>query len=28
MLGGEALLGKAAVDGSDSPFFAIGILHF
>jgi uncharacterized protein (TIGR02118 family) len=28
MLGGEALLGKAAVDGSDPPFFAIGILHF
>src|SRR6476469_6740959 len=28
MLGGEALLGQAAVDGSDSPYFAIGILHF
>jgi uncharacterized protein (TIGR02118 family) len=28
MRGGEALLGKAAVDGSDPPFFAIGILHF
>jgi uncharacterized protein (TIGR02118 family) len=28
MLGGEALLGKAAVDGSDPPYFAIGILHF
>ncbi|HET6943292.1 MAG TPA: EthD family reductase [Sphingomicrobium sp.] len=28
MVGGEALLGKASVDGSDSPYFAIGILHF
>jgi uncharacterized protein (TIGR02118 family) len=27
-VGGEALIGKAAVDGSDSPHFAIGILHF
>ena len=28
MVGGEALLGKAAPDGSESPYFAIGILHF
>lgn len=28
MVGGEALLGKASVDGSASPYFAIGILHF
>src|SRR5438067_9841757 len=28
LTGGEALLGKAAVDGSDAPFFAIGIIHF
>jgi uncharacterized protein (TIGR02118 family) len=28
MLGGEALLGKASADGSESPYFAIGILHF
>jgi uncharacterized protein (TIGR02118 family) len=28
MTGGEALLGKAAADGGESPFFAIGILHF
>jgi len=26
--GGEALLGKAAPDGSDPPYFAIGIIHF
>ena len=25
---GEALLGKAAPDGSEAPYFAIGILHF
>ena len=25
---GEALLGKAAPDGSEPPYFAIGILHF
>jgi len=28
LVGGEALVGKAAADGSDAPFFAIGILHF
>lgn len=28
LVAGEALLGKSAVDGSDSPYFAIGILHF
>ena len=28
LTGGEALLGRAAVDGSDSPYFAIGIIHF
>ena len=27
MVGGEALLGKASVEGSESPYFAIGILH-
>ena len=27
-VGGEALLGKAAPDGSDPPYFAIGIIHF
>lgn len=26
--GGEALLGKAAPDGSEPPFLAIGIIHF
>ena len=26
--GGEALLGKAAPDGSEPPYFAIGIIHF
>lgn len=26
--GGEALIGKAAVDGSEPTFFAIGIIHF
>jgi len=25
---GEALLGKTSPDGSDPPFFAIGIIHF
>src|SRR3954453_18738345 len=28
MVGGEALLGKAAADGSEPPFLAIGIIHF
>lgn len=28
LLGGEALVGKAAADGADAPFFAIGIIHF
>ena len=28
LTGGEALLGKAAVDGSDAPFFAIGMNHY
>jgi uncharacterized protein (TIGR02118 family) len=28
LIGGEALLGSAAPDGSESPYFAIGILHF
>jgi uncharacterized protein (TIGR02118 family) len=28
MTGGEALLGKAGIDGTEPPFFAIGILHF
>jgi uncharacterized protein (TIGR02118 family) len=28
LAGGEALIGKSAPDGSDSPFFAIGIIHF
>ena len=28
LVGGEALLGKAAPDGSDPPYFAIGIIHF
>jgi uncharacterized protein (TIGR02118 family) len=28
LTGGEALLGKAAPDGSDPPYFAIGIIHF
>lgn len=27
-VGGEALLGKAAADGSEAPYFAIGIIHF
>ena len=25
---GEALLGKSSPDGSEAPYFAIGILHF
>jgi len=28
LVSGEALLGKSAPDGSDPPYFAIGILHF
>lgn len=28
LVGGEALVGKSAADGSDAPFFAIGIIHF
>jgi uncharacterized protein (TIGR02118 family) len=28
LIGGEALLGIATPDGSEPPFFAIGILHF
>jgi uncharacterized protein (TIGR02118 family) len=28
LTGGEALLGKAAADGSEPPYFAIGIIHF
>ena len=28
LVGGEALLGKTAPDGSDPPYFAIGIIHF
>ena len=28
LVGGEALLGKSAPNGSDAPYFAIGILHF
>lgn len=28
LTGGEALLGKAAIDGSEPPYFAIGIIHF
>jgi len=28
LTGGEALLGTAALDGSQAPYFAIGILHF
>lgn len=27
-MGGQALLGKAAPDGSEPPYFAMGILHF
>lgn len=28
LTGGEALLGKTAADGSQAPYFAIGIIHF
>ena len=28
LVGGEALIGKAAADGSDPPYFAIGMIHF
>jgi uncharacterized protein (TIGR02118 family) len=28
LVGGEALLGTTAADGSDPPYFAIGIIHF
>ena len=28
MVGGEALLGQSTPNGSESPYFAIGILHF
>lgn len=28
LTGGEALLGQGAPDGSEAPFFAIGIIHF
>jgi uncharacterized protein (TIGR02118 family) len=28
LVSGEALLGRSAADGSDAPYFAIGILHF
>lgn len=28
LTGGEALLGRAAPDGSEAPYFAIGIIHF
>jgi uncharacterized protein (TIGR02118 family) len=28
LVGGEALIGKAAADGSEPPFFAIGMIHF
>lgn len=28
LTGGEALLGKAGADGSQAPYFAIGIIHF
>ena len=28
MVSGEALIGKTSVDGSESPYLAIGILHF
>jgi uncharacterized protein (TIGR02118 family) len=28
LVGGEALIGKVAPDGSDPPYFAIGIIHF
>ena len=28
LLGGEALLGRTAADGSEAPYFAIGMIHF
>jgi uncharacterized protein (TIGR02118 family) len=28
LTGGEALLGKIAPDGSEAPYFAIGVIHF
>ena len=28
LAGGEALLGKSTPDGSEAPYFAIGIIHF
>ena len=28
LIGGEALLGKTAPDGSEPPYLAIGIIHF
>lgn len=28
MVGGEALLGQSTPNGSETPYFAIGILHF
>ena len=28
LTGGEALLGQVAPDGSEAPYFAIGIIHF
>lgn len=28
LTGGEALLGRSAADGSEPPYFAIGIIHF
>ena len=28
LTGGEALLGEASPDGSQAPYFAIGIIHF
>ena len=28
LIGGEALLGSSAPDGTESPYFAIGIIHF
>lgn len=28
LAGGEALLGSASADGSDAPYYAIGIVHF
>lgn len=28
LTGGEALLGRAGADGSDPPYFAIGMIHF